>query len=108
MVSKIHFTPKGKLGFSKKNQIAGLRRGKYSMKPKQYVVQESKEVEFPLWCCGLRIWHYPCGSAGSIHSPVQWVKDLALLQAVAQILSLAQELPCASGATNKGKGGGAE
>ena len=37
-------------------------------------------MEFPLWHSGLKIWC--CLHAGSILSPVQWVKDLAGISGV--------------------------
>ena len=39
--------------------------------------------EFLLWLSGLRTRHSVCEDVGSVPSPTQWVKDLALPQAVA-------------------------
>ena len=36
--------------------------------------------EFLLWYSGVRVQHYLYSSTGSIPHPLQWVKDLALLQ----------------------------
>ena len=36
--------------------------------------------EFLMWHSGLRIWYCLCGSTSVIPGPVQWVKDLALMQ----------------------------
>ena len=46
-----------------------------------------------------------CGNTGSFLCPVQWVKDtvLLLVTALAQVQSLAQELPYATGQPKKKK-----
>ena len=47
--------------------------------------------EFPLWLSKVRTRRSLCEGAGSIPVIGQWVKDLALPQAAAQIQSLAWE-----------------
>ena len=44
-----------------------------------------------------------CGGVGSIPSQAQWCKRSGIAAAVAQIQSLAQEVPCAMGVAIKGK-----
>ena len=52
--------------------------------------------EFPLWLSGLRTQGSVYENAGLIPGPAQWVKDLALLQAAAQVTDVAR-IPCGCG-----------
>ena len=51
-------------------------------------------MEFLLWLSRLRTQHSVCEDVGSIPGLTQWVKDLILQQAAAQITDLAQIWCC--------------
>ena len=50
--------------------------------------------ELPPCLSRLRTWHRFCNDTGSIPGLAQWVKDLALLQAVVSFTDLAQRCRC--------------
>ena len=65
----------------------------------QYLVmtcngKEPENEEFPLWLSGLRTWRSVCEDSGLIPDLMQWVKDLALLQALVKVLDVAWILSC--------------
>ena len=47
-------------------------------------------LEFLLWFSGLITWYSVCEDAGTIPGLAEWVKDLAFLQAAAQVGDVAQ------------------
>ena len=53
-----------------------------------HITRNSGE-EFPLWLRGLRIQYSDCEDVDSIPGLAQWVKDLVLLQAAAQVTDMA-------------------
>ena len=58
------------------------------------VFQNLLFLEFPLWLSGLRTWHSVHKDASSIPGLTQWVKDLALSQAMVWVADAAQICSC--------------
>ena len=50
--------------------------------------------KFPVWLSGLRIWHCLFEDTGSSPGFAQWVKDLVLLHAAAQVTDAVQIWSC--------------
>ena len=59
---------------------SGPRKGRKTQNQKKRQKKNHMKQKFPLWYSRLGIWHCLCGSAGSIPSLVQWVKDPMLPQ----------------------------
>ena len=57
--------------------------------PKEWAFKVGSLEEFPLWLSRLRNGHSVCEDAGWIPGLSRWVKDLALLQAVAWVADAA-------------------